>query len=70
MTGEHDRHKESFATEETRYEQLAAEEERAREAAAARLAAHPLPDPDDACPRGAPAVAPGAGGACGLIPRG
>ncbi len=48
MTDQHDRHEESFATEQTRYEQLAAEEERAREAAAARLAAHPLPDPDDA----------------------
>ena len=47
MTDQHDRHEESFGTEETLYEQLAAEEERAREAAAARLAAHPLPDPAD-----------------------
>jgi hypothetical protein len=47
MTDQHDRHEESFASEETRYEQLAAEEERAREAAVARLAAHPLPGPDD-----------------------
>jgi hypothetical protein len=47
MTDQHDRHEESFATDETRYDRLAAEEERAREAALARLAAHPLPDPDD-----------------------
>ena len=47
MTDQHDRHEESIASEETRYDSLAAEEERRREAAAARLAAHPLPDPDD-----------------------
>ena len=47
MTDQHDRHEESLTTDETRYERLAAEEERRREAAAARLAANPLPDPDD-----------------------
>ena len=47
MTDQHDRHEESLATDETRYERLAEEEERRREAAAARLAANPLPDPDD-----------------------
>ena len=47
MTDQHDRHDESFASEETRYDTLAAEEERVREAALARLAAHPLPDPND-----------------------
>ena len=47
MTDQHDRHEESLGTDETRYERLAAEEERAREAAAARLAAHPPADPDD-----------------------
>jgi hypothetical protein len=47
MTDQHDRHEESFASDETRYDRLAAEEERAREAAAARLAARPLPDPND-----------------------
>ena len=47
MTDQHDRHEESFATEQTRYEELAADEEQRREAAAARLASHPLPDPDD-----------------------
>ena len=47
MTDQHDRHEESFASEETRFDALAVEEERRREAAAARLAAHPLPDPDD-----------------------
>jgi hypothetical protein len=47
MTDQHDRHEESLASEETRYEQLAEEEERTREAAAARLAAHPAPEPDD-----------------------
>ena len=47
MTDQHDRHEESLATDETRYERLAVEEERSREAAAARLAANPLPEPDD-----------------------
>jgi hypothetical protein len=47
MTDQHDRHEESFTSDETRYDRLAADEERRREAAAARLAAHPLPEPDD-----------------------
>jgi hypothetical protein len=47
MTDQHDRHEESFASHETRFERLAADEEQARQAAAARLATHPLPDPDD-----------------------
>ena len=47
MTDHADRHEESFASDETLYERLARQEEEAREAAAARLAADPLPEPKD-----------------------
>jgi hypothetical protein len=47
MTDQADRHEESLGSDETLYDRLAREEERAREEAAARLAADPLPDPQD-----------------------
>lgn len=47
MTDQEDRREQSLASDETLYDRLAEEEERRREEAAARLAADPLPEPQD-----------------------
>jgi len=47
MTDQAERREESLGSDETLYDRLGHEEERAREEAAARLAADPLPDPEN-----------------------
>jgi hypothetical protein len=47
MTDEHDRHEESFGTDDTRYERELDAEQRRRHEAAERLKEEPLPEPSD-----------------------
>jgi hypothetical protein len=47
MADQHDRHDESFGTEETRYERELDVERRRRDEAAERLKNDPLPEPRD-----------------------